>query len=140
MDLFSGSGALGIESLSRGASAVTFIEKDPAAAAAIRDNLQMLKLANGSVNCMDALSWLEKDQARDGKFDIVYLDPPFAHDVMSEVCQRLDDNNLLQPHCKIYVEVGFDSSPLEFPPGWIEIRKKKAGKVLFMLMQIDSKI
>ena len=74
LDLYAGSGALGIEALSRGAASATFVEKDARAAATIERNLAALG-AEGEVVRQDALSWLAG--ARAGPFDLIFADPPY---------------------------------------------------------------
>src|SRR5688572_32360734 len=83
LDLFAGSGALGLEALSRGAAHVTFIEKDRRAAAAIDELAREWLEAQVWVQSVDALSWLERIPAP-ATFDIVFVDPPY-------------DANLLEP-------------------------------------------
>ena len=75
LDLFAGSGALGIEALSRGAAGAVFVDSDPAAVAAIRRNLDALGLEL-PVRRRDALAYLRR--APDGLFDLVFLDPPYS--------------------------------------------------------------
>ena len=74
LDLFAGSGALGIEAASRGAGAVAFVDSDPRAVAAIRRNLAELEL-EASVSRADALAFLSR---RRGRFDLVLVDPPYS--------------------------------------------------------------
>jgi 16S rRNA (guanine966-N2)-methyltransferase len=74
LDLFAGSGALGIEAASRGATAVTFVDSDPRAVAAVRRNLAELGL-EAEVARRDAIAYL---RGRPGSFDLVFLDPPYS--------------------------------------------------------------
>jgi 16S rRNA (guanine966-N2)-methyltransferase len=79
LDLFAGSGAGGIEALSRGAAAATFVERDQAAAAVISANLAATHLADrGRVIRADAIGYLRGRAAADGPFDVVLVDPPYA--------------------------------------------------------------
>jgi 16S rRNA (guanine966-N2)-methyltransferase len=89
LDLFAGSGALGIEALSRGAASATFVESDARAAATIRRNLDSLGL-EGRVHKRDAFAWLA---AADDGFDLVFADPPYSS--ASQTAQRLSE--LLPP-------------------------------------------
>ena len=87
LDLFAGSGAAGIEALSRGAAAVTFVEKDAGAAAVIAANLRATNL-DGDVVRADAEAWLGR--AGIGPFDLVVVDPPYAEAVLlGRVLERL---------------------------------------------------
>jgi 16S rRNA (guanine966-N2)-methyltransferase len=75
LDLFAGSGALGIEALSRGAASATFVERDPRALEALRANVAQLGLAQRSeIRTGDALAALR----REAKYDLVFIDPPYA--------------------------------------------------------------
>ena len=76
LDLFAGSGALGIEALSRGAAAALFVDLNPRCAACVRENLRRAKL-NGSVQVMDALKFVELYAEPDG-YDLVFADPPYG--------------------------------------------------------------
>jgi 16S rRNA (guanine966-N2)-methyltransferase len=75
LDLFAGSGALGIEALSRGASTATFVDNDPRALAAIRHNLETLKLHGPAVHRRDALAHLRGEAAT---YDLIFVDPPYS--------------------------------------------------------------
>jgi 16S rRNA (guanine(966)-N(2))-methyltransferase RsmD len=75
LDLFAGSGALGIEALSRGAAEATFVDSDQRAAAAIRRNLDELGVAAATVRRRDVLAFL---RSADGQFDLVFADPPYS--------------------------------------------------------------
>jgi 16S rRNA (guanine966-N2)-methyltransferase len=76
LDLFAGSGALGIEALSRGAGRATFVESAPSAVAVIRRNLKSLRL-EGDVRDMDVRGYLERARAAAWQYDLVFLDPPY---------------------------------------------------------------
>jgi 16S rRNA (guanine966-N2)-methyltransferase len=89
LDLFAGSGALGIEALSRGAAEATFVESDARAVAVVRANLAALG-AEASVHRRDAFAWLA---AADGTYDVVFADPPYSS--APQTATRLDE--LLPP-------------------------------------------
>jgi 16S rRNA (guanine966-N2)-methyltransferase len=76
LDLYAGSGALGIEALSRGAESAVFVERDPAGVRAIRSNLEAVS-APGRVRRRDALAYLRSVASGDGPFDLVFVDPPY---------------------------------------------------------------
>ena len=84
LDLFAGSGALGLEALSRGAAAATFVESDRDACRTIERNLEKLRLTGAEVACRDALSFLAAERRR---FDLILVDPPY--DVVESVAVRL---------------------------------------------------
>ena len=126
LDLFAGSGALGLESLSRGAREVQFVERDPAIAAAIRSTLAEFKAAGGTVHERDALGWLGGSPA---PFDIVFLDPPFAQGGLEDLCKLLETRGWLAPGAFIYIEhVAKDPDPA-LPAGWTRWRELRAGEV-----------
>ena len=88
LDLFAGSGALGLEALSRGAAEALLVERDPALAQALRDSCERLRAGTAAtVACADALEWLRLPVH--GRFDLVLLDPPFADDAWATALQRL---------------------------------------------------
>ena len=89
LDLFAGSGALGIEALSRGASHATFVESDRAAVVAIGDNLSSMGLTETSrVEAMTAERFLER-AGNSVRFDLAFLDPPYAYDAWAQVLAAL---------------------------------------------------
>ncbi|MFT4671010.1 MAG: 16S rRNA (guanine966-N2)-methyltransferase [Pseudohongiellaceae bacterium] len=140
LDLFSGSGALGIESLSRGASFVTFVEENQIAAKSIQENLNRLHLSKGQVICSDALKWIDNQKLPITKYDVVFLDPPFSSTIMASTCQHLDSSSLLNEACKIYIETSIDPNKIIFPRGWRRLKEKKAGQVFFSLFNKDLDI
>ena len=103
LDLFAGTGAIGIEALSRGAAEVVFVENHPPAAALIRRNLESLGIRSGvTVLAVDALRGLEKLAARakedDSGFGVVFLDPPYAAaEEYARVLKSLGGSNLIAP-------------------------------------------
>lgn len=105
LDLFSGSGAIGIEALSRGAKEAVFVEKNPKAADCIRDNLKAARLADKAtlLNCdiSDALKWIEN---RKSAFDFIFMDPPYNHLWEKEVLTYLAHSSLADEHTMIITE------------------------------------
>ncbi len=103
LDLFAGSGALGIEELSRGAAHCVFVDKTPAAIAVINQNLDALKETNGEVVQGDFAEVLLKLAGR--HFDIVLIDPPYAmKEVYRTVPAFLLDHGLLNPNAAVVLE------------------------------------
>jgi len=130
LDLFAGSGALGLEALSRGAAHATFVERDPAAAREIRARLAEWGAATASVEHGDARSFLERRPAT--PFDIVFLDPPFASTLLEESAARLEQAGWLSDGALVYVESPAGAAP-PVPPGWIPLKAKRAGEVGYHL-------
>ncbi len=135
LDLFAGSGALGLEALSRGASEVVFVEKSSKAANAIREHLALLKTGRGQVITSDAMAYLTTPAQ---PFDIVFLDPPYKLDLLSPCCQRLDTPGWLTPGAYLYIEAASQLTELPLPPDWSLMRSKKAGDVGYHLARIEG--
>ncbi len=96
LDLFAGSGSLGIEALSRGAAHATFVDSSPASAATIRHNLDQLGLAaRGSIVSVELRRALADLAARGERFDLIFIDAPYRDDFTAEVLERLVDLKLL---------------------------------------------
>jgi 16S rRNA (guanine966-N2)-methyltransferase len=128
LDLYAGTGALGIEALSRGAAAVTFVEREPRLAAALKANLARLKMP-GDVVGDDAARWL-RGPAR--PFDLVLLDPPFALDAWADTAWALEEKGWLSAHGWIYVESPRGAA-FALPGNWLPYRQGQAGEVAYAL-------
>jgi len=132
LDLFAGSGALGLEALSRGAQHVTFVEHERTAARAIEACLTQWdrdRRCSWRVVSRDALTFLA---AADGPFDIVFLDPPFGSGTLGPVTARLEDGGWLAPGARIYVECHAADVP-PVPKAWVPARTKRSGQVGYHL-------
>lgn len=135
LDTFAGSGALGIEALSRGAQAATFIEQDSAQARTIDADLARLHQDNASVRSGDALRILAAPPI--GNFDIVFLDPPFDTGIWSRATALLDAGGWLAPQAWVYAEAGKDDA-WEVPDRWLLHRQREAGAVRGTLYRIGA--
>ena len=136
LDLFAGTGALGLEALSRGASDVVFVEKSPVAAKVLRDNVQVLDASTADVRQANALAFLEAPAGK--KFDIVFLDPPFAADMLGDLCRLLDEASVLCSGARVYLEEDRARPETDLPPGWRILKSKTAGNVRYSLAQADQ--
>jgi 16S rRNA (guanine966-N2)-methyltransferase len=134
LDLCAGTGALGIEALSRGAAAVQFVERDARLAQALRDNLARLKAQGGQVATLDAQSYL---RGAAEPFDLVFLDPPFALDLWTPLAQGLEQGGWLAPSAWIYVESARQMAPA-LPASWMPHREGTAGEVRYALYRRTS--
>lgn len=139
LDLFCGSGALGFEALSRGATSVTFVDQAPEVAYQIRQNLQILKAQNAEVSCSNVLDWLENKVAdQEARYDLVFLDPPFNRDLIRPVVTLLEARGLLNNQALIYVESESHWVPDGLPANWTLYREKRAGQVSYRLYRRDE--
>jgi 16S rRNA (guanine966-N2)-methyltransferase len=129
LDLCAGTGALGIEALSRGARAVQFVEPDASVADALRGNLVRLKAAGGEVAGMDAVRFL---QGTAQPFGLVFLDPPFAEGLWPALAHKLEEGGWLAPAAQIYVESPRGHVP-DLPVNWLQHREGQAGEVRYAL-------
>ncbi len=134
LDLFAGSGVLGFEALSRGAGSVTALELDAQAVAAIRENIKALQADKLRLEPRNALDWL-RSNAQQQRFDVVFLDPPFAENVYEECCRLLAEQQWLAPGALVYLESGASLDDVTLPKGWALIRHKRAGAVHYGLAQ-----
>lgn len=139
LDLFAGSGACGLEALSRGARRVTFLEKNPQAARAIQDNLTVLGEAQMPVVCADVLAWLAMP-ATEQKFGIVFIDPPYAANLEKTCCEALEQSELLQDRALIYLESDKEMPENLVPDNWRMLKKKRAGAVHYVLLERGPKV
>jgi len=130
LDLFAGSGALGLEAASRGASRVVMLDRSPVVVTQIVENIASLGMDSTEVHCIDALQWLA---GRSDQFDIVFLDPPFADDLLQESCRLLDQGGWLRPNARIYLEMDEEKALPQLPQSWLQLRRKKAGQVCYYL-------
>lgn len=133
LDLFAGSGALGMEALSRGAASAVFVEQDPRLTRALRDNLARLGAEDARVMQAEALTWL---QGIPTPFDVVLLDPPFHQGLLAPVCQRLATGGWLGEGALVYLELARAETPT-LPATWELRREKTAGEVYFRLFRSD---
>ena len=119
LDLFGGTGAIGIEALSRGAAHATFVEKNPAATRTIGENLQMTKLAHlAHVKRGDAFKVLEQPPLPAARYDLVYIAPPQYQQMWARALQMIDHQpaNWLLPDGAVIVQIHpteFEELPLQ---------------------------
>lgn len=159
LDLYAGSGALGLEALSRGAADCCFVERDARAAAAIESTLLRFRsgksgpdagpdaaqdtkfgaegqvTGNGRVLAVDARRWLK--QPPTGTFSMVFLDPPYAADDLAKLCTLLA-RGWLAERAYVYLETSRSLSLPVLPEGWQLHRESQAGDVRFALAAVRS--
>jgi 16S rRNA (guanine966-N2)-methyltransferase len=134
LDLFAGSGALGLEALSRGAASVQFVERDPVAARELARILEEWRAPEGtwSVRRGDALAWLAEPPTA---FDIVFLDPPFDSDLAQAAADRLERRGWLAERALIYLEHGARMGLPPLPECWKSRKSGRAGEVGYHLLE-----
>lgn len=130
LDCFAGSGALGLEALSRHAGEAVLLEADRHVAKQLSNNLTLLSAKNGQVVNTNSLQWL----AQPGQpFDLVFLDPPFRKGLLAETINLLEQFNWLTADAWIYVETEAESATTDLPASWQLHREKVAGQVAYRL-------
>ena len=140
LDLFAGSGGIGIEALSRGAGRTIFVEKNPKAAECIRENLKRTKMEDvGTVMVTDVLSALRRLEGNH-VFEYVFMDPPYNHLLEKEVLEYLKDSSLLAEDALIIVEGSLetDFSYLE-EMGYSVIKRKEYKTNVHMFLEREEK-
>jgi 16S rRNA (guanine966-N2)-methyltransferase len=137
LDLFAGSGALGLEALSRGAAHVTFVDRSPPLIAAIEAHLGELGAGDrGHCAVADALAFLDgargRTPAEPAPWDVVFLDPPFDGGLLAPVLDRLGEARL-PAGARIYIEHGTGEPLPGLPAGWAVEKNARAGNVRYHL-------
>ncbi len=134
LDLFAGSGAMGLEAFSRGARPVTMVERETQCLEVLNENLQILGLREAEER--DEIELLQLDVFaaikllfREGrKFDIVFLDPPYELELAKKTLKTLGACDILQPNCTVIIETGKRESLSEAEGRFKQIRYRKYGK------------
>lgn len=136
LDLFAGSGALGFEAASRGAREVVLVESDARAHHILAANIAGLKADRVHLVRANAMDWLRQPH---DPFDVVFLDPPYASDLLAPVCALLEQYHQLAPQARIYLEYPAQYELPQLPVNWQIIRGKKAGQVGYYLALRDDR-
>ena len=135
LDLFSGTGALGLEALSRGAKKVTFVEKN-------KDYLQKIKIVYLEMSekedcdffCAECLEWVQNNSSK-AKYDLIFIDPPFNKNLIDTLLSNILRRELLSERGKIYFE--FEKKlDLEIPESLSLKKKKSLGKKSYVLAEV----
>lgn len=120
LDVFAGTGAMGLEALSRGATHATFFDKSPVSLKLIKKNISLLKVREKTtVKAVDAPLFPHAQK----KYDIIFLDPPYNLDVINDTITTLNKKEYLAGHCMIIAESS-SSEPLDFPD-FLTVKKEK---------------
>ena len=134
LDLFSGSGALGLEAASRGAARVVMLERDPRATAQLRRHCKALQATQVELIETDALQWLARSREA---FDIAFVDPPFAAGLLARSLTLLRDGHLAD-EARVYIEMPAPDGLDELLGDWRVLKEKCAGKVRYALLQVRN--
>jgi 16S rRNA (guanine966-N2)-methyltransferase len=132
LDAFAGSGALGFEAASRGAAEVVMVEAAAQVSAQLRRQARVLQAAQVEV----VNSTLQQYLQQTGKpFDVVFLDPPFAADLLAASCGLLQSQGRLRAGARIYMEASRAAGLPVLPAGWSWLKQKQSGDVAYGLAQ-----
>ncbi len=132
LDLFCGTGSLGLEALSRGAEHCDFVDKSSSCTKALANCLYNLKADNLSkVHCSDVIDFLSVTEANN--YDVVFIDPPFNSRLLNETCRSFSNKDLVLPGGMVYLEFSSSDRPDCISPRWEKFREKKSGSVKYCL-------
>ena len=133
LDLFAGTGALGFEALSRGAAAVTLVERDPRLVANLHNHRERLNAEHCTVVRADALRWLSRQTSR---WDIVFIDPPFRSSLAEKSLEKLLGR--VTSGGVVYLERASYGTRRPTPPGWVVEKSAQAGATFYQLLRPDA--
>ena len=133
LDLFAGTGALGLEALSRGATQVVFVDNSRRATREIEKSIKTLDASGATVVNQDARQYLRG--VAPASVDIIFLDPPFAADLLTDLCRLVDELGILAPRGRVYLEQDKRKPEAQLPGGWTRIKNKTAGQVRYSLVE-----
>ncbi len=137
LDLFAGSGALGFESLSRGAKEVVFVDKYPPIVANIKRIAVELDASKAcEIIRASAVSFITT-QVTPLPFDIIFIDPPFASPLVKQSIEALAHSELIKNETLLYVESPQALTEQELPKGWEILKAKTAGEVAYHLVKVN---
>ena len=135
LDCFAGSGALGLEALSRYAANATLLEMERGVAQQLQKNLATLKASNGKVVNTNTLAFLAQAGT---PHHIVFVDPPFRKGLLEETLKLLENNGWLSDEALIYIESEVENGLPPVPVNWHPYREKVAGQVAYRLYQREA--
>lgn len=143
LDLFAGSGAVGIEAWSRGAAKVTWVERDPKVVRVLKENVaELCGVESVRVISGDVFSWLSRPALEPGSIDVIYADPPYATeeepDRMDEVIERLSDSGWLAPGA-LFVSEQRTGGDFPGPSGWERIKERRYGHTRVLIFRKTGK-
>lgn len=134
LDLFAGTGALGFEALSRGASHADLVEPNAQAAAQLRQHAKTLQ-ANADIHTAKAEQWLQRPPVQ--PYDVVFIDPPFGQQLVSQVLPQLASQAWLRPNAWVYIETERGAA-VPAPSHWRLHRELTAGQAHARLFKLED--
>ncbi|VFP87477.1 16S rRNA (guanine(966)-N(2))-methyltransferase RsmD [Candidatus Erwinia haradaeae] len=132
LDCFSGSGSLGFEALSRNASSVTLLEIQQTVVRQLLKNREILGANSGHIVHTNSLHYISK---KGTPYHIVFIDPPFHHNLIIKTITLLEKNSWLENESLIYIESEINKIELAVPKNWKLYRQKTTGQVESLLYQ-----
>lgn len=136
LDLFAGSGALGIEALSRGAECAVFVDSLPQAMDIVRENVSRAKFEDrSSFKLMNSLTYLKNS---DTVFDIVFIDPPYKGNLYEACLTALCENKLLSEESVVVIEWDSELGSPEIPPCYNVVKERKYGRVMLSVLSLTQ--
>jgi 16S rRNA (guanine(966)-N(2))-methyltransferase RsmD len=137
LDLFSGSGSLGIEALSRGAGHITFVEKEESSLKVLKNNLNSLNVDQNLTKIIksDALSFLENDQS---EYEIIFSDPPFKYPLLQKLVNQVFLKNNLHSHGLLIVHHEIDNPLQSENVVYTILKQKKIGRSLLSFISKEA--
>jgi len=136
LDLFAGSGALGLEALSRGAERLVWVDNNAMVTQQLNDHLRLLQCDAGVVCRLNASQFLQRGPGG-AQYDLVFLDPPFGKGLILESIELLTKHHWLNAGAHLYIEMESTLSIPELPQNWQLTREQTAGQVRYALIRID---
>ncbi len=133
VDLFAGSGVLGLEAASRGAAEVILVEKSRLAVQDIRTSLKRLNATHAEVIETDAITWLAHCDPQ--TMDIVLIDPPFGTGLEVRSLELLTTGDCVSPGGFVYIETAREAPAIAPAPGWETVKEKTLGEVRMQLLK-----
>lgn len=134
LDLFAGSGVLGIEALSRGAASVVLVERHAQILSCLREQVAVLELQQRcQVREADVVQWLRGTPEQ--LYDVIFLDPPYRQGLLAESCELLAGGGWVRAGTRIYLEAERELGVPQLPSGWSLLRSGQAGQTGYFLTE-----
>ncbi len=136
LDLFAGSGALGLEALSRGARSAVFVEPDAAAFAVLARNIESLGTPDAEAIPLDCRRALRRLRKRGSRFGLVFLDPPYGKGIAADAAAGLGGAGLLEAGATVVVEDAARAPVAAYPEGWEAVADRRYGDTRVTIFEV----